>query len=750
MYKKGIGWSLLLAMTMTVWADGETSNRSVISDYFAGEGRPTGSRPPPGTWQLVDQAEPTLVLEAAEVAEPQRLEQIGRWNRNPGQNRKATRNGFERLLPQRLELEAGEGPGREHGLQRETLDPAIPRKAKAFSGSSVRVEKLRVRSATQLRLRLTDVRLTEGSELWVVGDDERFQGPFGLELLDLHGDLWTPSVFGSSISLVIVNDSAAQRASVSIASVAELFQLDARGEPVVGSQTEDDTSCQEDAQCFSPGNSFSAIEEAQKSIGTYTYMSSGDSYVCTGGLVNDTVPDSFIPYFLTANHCIANGSEASSVEVFWDNYRNSCNGSAPSLASLERSSGSTLLRTDDSADFTLLQLNTVPGGRWFMGWNANSSAVSPGTTLHRISSPGGNPQVYSRTAVDGNQQNVCSGLPRSQFIYSTQLLGGTAGGSSGAPVMLDNGQIVGQLFGDCGENIDDACDFNNLAVDGALSAYWSQVRSYIDPQSNSAPDLAVTLVRAERGPHPLGSSFEIENTVTNVGDQASEAYRISFYLSSNSTITASDVFLGSINRNALSNGDRHERLTTVTVPSGMAPGNYFVGVIIDANDGNESNDVGYDSNRIQVTASGLDITPAVNGAWYQRSTSGQGILIEVFPGLGKVFIAWFTFDTQRPSGSVTARLGEPGQRWLTGLGDISGSRVVVDLAMSSGGVFDRGSPSVDTTSGYGTATIEFLSCNSATLTYNIPSLGRSGTVNLERTTNDSAASCERIRPIFED
>ena len=51
------------------------------------------------------------------------------------------------------------------------------------------------------------------------------------------------------------------------------------------------------------------------------------------------------------------------------------------------------------------------------------------------------------------------------------------------------------------------------------------------------------------------------------------------------------------------------------------------------------------------------ITPGVNDAWFNADTAGQGFFIIVFPEVGIVFLAWFTYDTELPPGDVAAILG---------------------------------------------------------------------------------------------
>ena len=62
------------------------------------------------------------------------------------------------------------------------------------------------------------------------------------------------------------------------------------------------------------------------------------------------------------------------------------------------------------------------------------------------------------------------------------MVGATEGGSSGSPVVNSSGQIVGQLSGACGTNLNDNCDaVNNATVDGAFAAYFGDVEQFLDP-----------------------------------------------------------------------------------------------------------------------------------------------------------------------------------------------------------------------------------------------------------------------------
>lgn len=139
----------------------------------------------------------------------------------------------------------------------------------------------------------------------------------------------------------------------------------------------------------------------------------------------------------------------------------------------------------------------------------------------------------------------------------------------------------------------------------------------------------------------------------------------------------------------------------------------------------------------------LGLNAGLNGAWYNPATDGQGLLLDVFDERQLAFLAWFTFDLERPGGD--AMIGDEGHRWFTASGNYrSGARSVsLTLYNSSGGVFDSASPPVDTAE-YGTAELEFSDCLTGTLTYDIPAGPASGVIPLSRIANDHLDLCARL------
>jgi hypothetical protein len=143
------------------------------------------------------------------------------------------------------------------------------------------------------------------------------------------------------------------------------------------------------------------------------------------------------------------------------------------------------------------------------------------------------------------------------------------------------------------------------------------------------------------------------------------------------------------------------------------------------------------------SASGFNINPGMTDAWFNPATNGQGFLITVFPERQQLFLAWFTYDIERPDETANAQLGEPGHRWLTAQGPYSGDTAELTVYLTEGGVFDAEEPAAVTDlTGYGTMTVEFADCREGLITYDIEPLGVSGVIPIERLADDNVALCE--------
>ncbi len=151
----------------------------------------------------------------------------------------------------------------------------------------------------------------------------------------------------------------------------------------------------------------------------------------------------------------------------------------------------------------------------------------------------------------------------------------------------------------------------------------------------------------------------------------------------------------------------------------------------------------YSGDPPQGTFQKFSINAGLNDAWYQPDTAGQGFLISVFPDERLLFLAWFTFDLARPGDDEEAQLGDPGHRWLTAAGSYNEDRAVLTIDVASGGVFDSPVPVVQHAPD-GEMIIEFTSCKSGTVTYDITSVDRHGVIPLERIALDNVPLCEAL------
>ncbi|HXX85472.1 MAG TPA: hypothetical protein VEN29_16020 [Casimicrobiaceae bacterium] len=136
---------------------------------------------------------------------------------------------------------------------------------------------------------------------------------------------------------------------------------------------------------------------------------------------------------------------------------------------------------------------------------------------------------------------------------------------------------------------------------------------------------------------------------------------------------------------------------------------------------------------VTCVASGPETASAdfgYSGNWFDKTTSGQGIVFELNPNQP---LAWLTWYTYAPNGQA---LGEAGQRWYTAQAAYTpGARMLpMTLYETTGGLFDTGAPT-PTTVPVGTATATFASCSALQLAFNFTggsSAGTSGMINMTR------------------
>ena len=336
--------------------------------------------------------------------------------------------------------------------------------------------------AGAIRLHVENLSLPKGAELYVYSRAGETYGPYKGTGIDASGEFWTPAVFGRETLVQVRLSGPAAEASLRdvsfrISEVGVITEKQAGGfVPVPEASFCGNPTCIVDASCYAAANSIRDAYAKQE------WISGAFIYTCTGGLLNDSNPtqDNF---FLTANHCYSKNSNAKNVDFYWRFRTSSCNGSCPSNSGWPyKTHGGSVASTNRKGDYTLVHLNAAPpSGSVLLGWTSTAVANTNGAALHRVSNPNFGPQVYNEQSVSTSAP-TCSGWPRGERIYSRDTLGGTDGGSSGSPVVNSSDQVVGQLSGACGTNVNDPCDaVNNATVDGAFAFYFASVQPILAP-----------------------------------------------------------------------------------------------------------------------------------------------------------------------------------------------------------------------------------------------------------------------------
>lgn len=346
--------------------------------------------------------------------------------------------------------------------------------------------------AAALRVHITDFDMPDGSELYVYTPEGMAFGPYTGRGPNGTGEFWTNTVVGSDVILQVYrHGGSSDQPSFVVSGVGHITDRFQLAKTLAPRPQAAEPNCSFNEPCVVGAGcvtGVSAVEDARTAVALMLFSSGAWQYICSGGLIADSDDSSDIPYFMTANHCISKGGEASSLEAFFD-YSAPCGTSTTcALPGNPSTNGSSIVASNRKSDFTLLQLSqSAPSGSAFLGWNSDPVAFNgdnpgdPPTYLYRISHPAGAPQSYSEHVVDPSRP-TCRSWPRGGWIYSSDVFGATEGGSSGSPVMNADGEIVGQLSGACGYDVNNPCNADeNATVDGAFAAYYDKVAQYLGP-----------------------------------------------------------------------------------------------------------------------------------------------------------------------------------------------------------------------------------------------------------------------------
>lgn len=258
---------------------------------------------------------------------------------------------------------------------------------------------------------------------------------------------WLPTVKGEEATLEIelppgIPESALQ---VSVPQVSHLYEtgLDARE---VRTKAGESGSCEIDVQCTSD------FAEESKSVALMEFVSGGSTFLCTGTLLADRAGTG-TPWFLSANHCIANQTEASSLATYWFYRSASCNATGVSQQAAARVGGATLLYASGTTDTSFMRLNDMPPAGVVYAGIANLAPVS-GMSVASLHHPQGDLQKISRGSIQSlascsTPTSCVSNQANGNFFVVRWSSGTTEGGSSGAAAFATSGgrrYVLGTLM----------------------------------------------------------------------------------------------------------------------------------------------------------------------------------------------------------------------------------------------------------------------------------------------------------------
>ena len=360
---------------------------------------------------------------------------------------------------------------------------------------------LRSEGATSLNLAFSQFHLPPDATLTISDATGTSQSvTFTSRDNDAHGQLWTPLFETEELFVSLdIRPELASALRLNLAKVNHGFR--SRDKKKKGKAIGDSTSgsCNIDVVCSSADNStfgplIDLYRDQIKSVAAYTL--SGIE-TCTGALINNTRND-LTPYFLTADHCGINSSNASSIVVYWNFENSTCrtpntsnsgaNGNGPIT---QFNSGSIFRAARAESDFCLIELDDPVDpafGPFYAGWDRSGENPMqtvgihhPGVSEKRISfelDPTTTTTFYGNS-VDQNATH----LRVADWDFGT-----TEGGSSGSPLFDEAGRIIGQLHGG-----DAACGNNLPDWYGRVSRSWqdggspsTQLSNWLDPDNTGA------------------------------------------------------------------------------------------------------------------------------------------------------------------------------------------------------------------------------------------------------------------------
>jgi hypothetical protein len=326
--------------------------------------------------------------------------------------------------------------------------------------------------AVGLRVQFSRFQVDNGA-VWIYSEDHtQVFGPYTGSGIDDSGEFWSHTIYGDNAVVEYQPETEIRSTPFAVVRISHML-----GEAQLMSAG----SCELDVSCYADWKAVSS------GVGLYIFQSGGASYACSGALINNSKNDS-TPYFLTADHCISDATEAKTVEVYWNYETSACNGSAPGLSGLPRTLGATYLasKSINYGDFSLIRLSPLPTNvpLTFYGWNSSATAVAMGDTLVGIHHPKADFKRISFGVRDPDMaaQVGTEYAPSNMFYQVRETSGRIEPGSSGSPLFNSSKMIVGTLtYGPSGT----ACSISPFSAGyGRFSTAYPALAPYLSPTTS--------------------------------------------------------------------------------------------------------------------------------------------------------------------------------------------------------------------------------------------------------------------------
>jgi hypothetical protein len=393
-------------------------------------------------------------------------------------------------------------------------------------GSGIWRLKLKAEGALATSLYFDDFRLSKGVKLFLY-DETGMQVKGGFTSLnnDKSRFFATELIYGDAVILELYCPAFSDLSSLQISDLAYAYRDIPKFDPVKGFGGSD--FCEVNIGCSPEGIDW---QDEKDGVVRIQVKVSGSGFWCTGSLVNNVRNDN-IPYVLTADHCAFQLGHYASVAdlnqwLFYFNYESQTCENPLQEPQIKSMVGATKIaqggnRGSTGSDFFLVRLNqTVPVeyNPYFMGWSANGDVSSNGATIHHPEGDIKKVSTYTIPLVTSDW--IGSGLPSHWKVFWTETVNGwgvTEGGSSGSPLLNNQGKLIGTLTGGYA-----ACESSgNVGPDkpdyyGKFSYHWqsngttdtAMLKPWLDPDNTGIIQLEGKVLGADE--------FKIQNESINI------------------------------------------------------------------------------------------------------------------------------------------------------------------------------------------------------------------------------------------